>query len=197
MNMNEFMTIPGTTYIVTPDLKIINSKTNKENRCTNISVLMDDGLRHGFRRERLIYAAKNNINPLHIPKYIIVNKNGDGMERYDFYKKHKRGSVKCRYPFDVNEYEKLIDCLKKKERPLFIMNYIKDIENYCKFHLEVSNEEAYELAISAIMATIDNVENGVFPQYIKGYILGTSKKMLSARIKYNKTFLNRLDKRYE
>lgn len=112
--MNEFMTIPGTTYIVTPDLKIINSKTNKENRCTNISVLMDDGLRHGFRRERLIYAAKNNINPLHIPKYIIVNKNGDGMERYDFYKKHKRGSVKCRYPFDVNEYEKLIDCLKKK-----------------------------------------------------------------------------------
>ena len=30
--MNEFMTIPGTTYIVTPDLKIINSKTNKENR---------------------------------------------------------------------------------------------------------------------------------------------------------------------
>ena len=109
MNMNEFMTIPGTTYIVTPDLKIINSKTNKENRCTNISVLMDDGLRHGFRRERLIYAAKNNINPLHIPKYIIVNKNGDGMERYDFYKKHKRGSVKCRYPFDVNEYEKLIE----------------------------------------------------------------------------------------
>ena len=82
--MNEFMTIPGTTYIVTPDLKIINSKTNKENRCTNISVLMDDGLRHGFRRERLIYAAKNNINPLHIPKYIIVvassSKYGDYME---------------------------------------------------------------------------------------------------------------------
>lgn len=50
------------------------------------------------------------------------------MERYDFYKKHKRGSVKCRYPFDVNEYEKLIDCLKKKERPLFIMNYIKDVK---------------------------------------------------------------------
>lgn len=49
------MTIPGTTYIVTPDLKIINSKTNKENRCTNISVLMDDGLRHGFRRERLLW----------------------------------------------------------------------------------------------------------------------------------------------
>jgi hypothetical protein len=63
--------------------------------------------------------------------------------------------------------------------------------------LEVSNEEAYELAISAIMATIDNVENGVFPQSIIGYILGTSKKMLSARIKYNKTFLNKLDKRYE
>lgn len=78
-----------------------------------------------------------------------------------------------------------------------MMDYIKEIESYCKFHLKVSNEEANELAISAIMATIDNVENGVFPQSIIGYIQGVAKKMLSARIKYNKTFLNQLDKRYE
>lgn len=91
MNMNEFMTIPGTTYIVTPDLKIINSKTNKENRCTNISVLRMMALGTVLDVKRLIYAAKNNINPLHIPKYIIVNKNGDGMERYDFIKSTKEG----------------------------------------------------------------------------------------------------------
>ena len=44
---------------------------------------------------------------------------------------------------------------------------------------------------------IDNVENGVFPQSIIGYIQGTAKKMLAARIKYKKTFLNQLDKQYE
>ena len=71
--MNEIINIPGTSYIVTSDLKIINSKTNKENSCINISVLMDDGIRHCFRRERLIYAAKNNINPLYIPKDIVIN----------------------------------------------------------------------------------------------------------------------------
>ncbi len=195
--MNEIINIPGTSYIVTSDLKIINSKTNKENSCINISVLMDDGIRHCFRRERLIYAAKNNINPLYIPKDIVINNNGDGINRYAFYKKHKKFSVKCKYPVDVNEYEKLIDCLKKNNHPLFMMDYIKEIESYCKFHLKVSNEEANELAISAIMATIDNVENGVFPQSIIGYIQGVAKKMLSARIKYNKTFLNQLDKRYE
>lgn len=195
--MNKIMNIPGTTYIVTPDLKIINTKTGKENRCINISVLMNDGIRHGFRRERLIYAAKNNINPLFISKGIVINKNGHGVDRYEFYKKHKKGSVKCRYPVDVNEYEKLIDCLKKNNRPLFMMDYIKEIESYCKYHLRVSNKEAYELAISAIIATIDNVENGVFPQSIIGYIQGTAKKMLAARIKYKKTFLNQLDKQYE
>lgn len=89
--MNEFMTIPGTTYIVTPDLKIINSKTNKENRCTNISVLMDDGLRHGFRRERLIYAAKNNINPLHIPKILLSIKTEMGWRGMIFIKSTKEG----------------------------------------------------------------------------------------------------------
>lgn len=197
MNMNEIINIPGTTYIVTPDLKIINAKTNRENRCINISVLMDDGIRHCFRRERLIYAAKNNLNPLYIPKYIVINKNGDGIDRYEFYKKHKKGSVRCRYSVDVNEYEKLIDCLKKNKPPLFMLDYIKEIESFCRFHLRVSNEEVHELAVSAIMTIIDNVENGIFPQSIIGYIQGTAKKILAARIKYNKTFLNQLDERYE
>lgn len=52
---------------------------------------MDDGLRHGFRRERLIYAAKNNINPLHIPKYIIVNKTEMGWRGMIFIKSTKEG----------------------------------------------------------------------------------------------------------
>lgn len=190
--MNEIINIQGTTYAVTPDLKIVNTRTGKENRSVCVSVLMDDGIRHCIRRERLIYAAKNNINPLSIPKGIIINKNGDWMDRYEFYKKHKKGSIKCRYPADVKEYRKLIDCMEKNTPPLFMFDYLKEIESYCKYHLRVSNEEAYELAISAISATIDNTVNEVFPQSIIGYIQGTAKKMLAARIKYNKTFITNL-----
>ena len=78
-----------------------------------------------------------------------------------------------------------------------MLDYIKEIESYCRFHLRVSNEEVHELAVSAIMTIIDNVENGIFPQSIIGYIQGTAKNILAARIKYNKTFLNQLDERYE
>ena len=195
--MSEKLEIPGTYYLVSSDLKIINKNTGKEIKCCNVSVLMEDGVRHTIKRSRLIYAAKNRINPLSIPKGIIIDKSGEGIDRYEFYKKRKRGSVLCRYPVDIKEYRKLIECLEKGTPPTFMFDYLKEIESYCKHQLQRSDEEAYELAVNAISLTIDNATNGIFPYSIIGYINGTARKMLAAKRLYNKTFLNPLDKQYE
>lgn len=69
--MSKNLDIPGTYYLVSPDLKIINKNTGKENKSSNVSVLMN-GVRYTIKRNRLIYAAKNKINPLSIPKGIII-----------------------------------------------------------------------------------------------------------------------------
>ena len=188
--MSNNLDIPGTYYLVSSDLKIINKNTGKENKGCTVSVLMEDGIRHSIKRSRLIYAAKNKINPLSIPKGIIIDKSGEGIDRYEFYKKHKRGSVICKF-------RKLIECLEKGTPPTFMFDYLKEVESYCKYQLERSDEEAYELAVNAISLTIDNATNGLFPRSIIGYIQGTAKKLLAAKIRYNKTFLNPLGKQYE
>lgn len=194
--MSKNLDIPGTYYLVSSDLKIINKNTGKENKSRNVSVLMN-GVRHTIKRNRLIYAAKNKINPLSIPKGIIINKSGEGIDRYEFYKKHKRGSIICKYPVDIKEFRKLIDCLEKGTPPTFMFDYLKEIESYCKYQLERSDEEAYELAVNAISLTIDNTTNGLFPRSIIGYIQGAAKKLLAAKIRYNKIFLNPLCKQHE
>ena len=176
--------IIGSVYIGYKEGRLWNINNGNEIKSNPVSVRFTDGHRYSFRRERLIYAAINKINPMHVSKYKVIDNKGNAVDRHNFYSQHKKYSVINKYPASISEYRRLLDCIEKNEPADFLFDHMDEVKSYCRHHLMLSEEESYELAMCTIVDFLERIISKSFPTSLVGYMQGSARRMLAARRKY-------------
>lgn len=189
----DYLKVPGCNYIGYKDGKLWNVKKGNELKGYSMTIRLTDGNRYCFTRGRIIYSAINRVSPLGINKCLRIDHNGKAVDKYKFYSQHKKCSVINKYPANIEDYRKLLDCIENNEPPTFVFDLFEEVKGYCRKHLRISDYEAQDLTMYTLTDFLDKVDNKLFPTSIIGYLQGAARRALALRRKSDKIFVELKD----
>ena len=189
----NFIKVPACEYVGYKDGKLWNTKRGNELKGYAITIRLADGNRYCFTRGKLIYSAVNKIHPLKVNRNLKIDCSGKAIDKYKFYSQHKKNSVINKYPVNIEEYRKLLDCIENNEPPTFVFDFFEEVKDYCRKHLRISIDEAQDLTMYTLTEFLDKIDNKLFPTSIIGYLQGAARRALALKRKSDKIFVELKD----